>query len=181
MQLEQELGSIEPATFIPYWDWTADAKLPDPASAPIWAETFMGGNGLATDQWRVQSGPFAHKAGNWSVPSLPDDGLPGPGLKRQFGRILPSLPTEEDLKLVELPRFRGRLGTWVSARPFESSFSHQRSLLVHCSSFRGSSQKNDALRSRRSDDLEVSRLWVPSNEWVIAAHARALLSATRRS
>jgi len=43
MQLEQELRTIEPTTFIPFWDWTADAKLPDPASAPIWADNFNGG------------------------------------------------------------------------------------------------------------------------------------------
>lgn len=99
MQLEQELRTVEPTAFIPYWDWTQDAKLPDPTIAPIWADDFMGGNGLKSDEWRVQRGPFANSAGNWAVPSLPEDRLPGPGLKRQFGQILPSLPTEDDLKL----------------------------------------------------------------------------------
>ena len=131
MQLEQELRTIEPTAFIPYWDWTADAKLPDPTSAPIWADAFMGGNGIESDQWRVQSGPFAHKAGKWAVPPLPEDDLPGPGLKRQFGQILPSLPTEEDLKLAvaevfyDTPNydrspftigFRNRLEGWVTQR-----------------------------------------------------------------
>jgi tyrosinase len=59
----------------------------------------MGGNGLESDEWRVQTGSFSHSLGKWSVPSYPDDELPGPGLKRQFGRILPTLPTAEDLGL----------------------------------------------------------------------------------
>jgi tyrosinase len=131
MQLEQELRSIEPTTFVPYWDWTQDAKLPDPAAATIWASDFMGGNGIESDEWRIQSGPFAHAAGNWPVPPYPDDGLPGPGLKRQFGRILPTLPTEDDLKLAfaeffyDTPSyerspftigFRNRLEGWVTQR-----------------------------------------------------------------
>ncbi|MFO1418463.1 MAG: tyrosinase family protein [Methylotetracoccus sp.] len=129
MQLEEDLRKIEPTTFIPFWDWTADAKLPDPASAPIWSNNFMGGNGIESDEWRVQDGPFAHNTGKWPVPPLPEDGLPGPGLKRQFGRILPSLPTDEDLKLAvaeifyDTPNFdrspfttgfRNRLEGWVT-------------------------------------------------------------------
>jgi tyrosinase len=54
---------------------------------------------LELDEWRVQDGSFAHKAGGWPVPAYPDDDLPGPGLKRQFARMLPTLPTEDDLKL----------------------------------------------------------------------------------
>lgn len=75
MQLEQELRTIEPTTFVPYWDWTRDAKLPDPSAAPIWADDFMGGNGLQSDEWRVQSGAFAHSAGNWPVPAYPEEDL----------------------------------------------------------------------------------------------------------
>jgi tyrosinase len=131
MQLEQELRTIDPAVFIPYWDWTQDAKLPDPAVAPVWGIDLMGGNGLESDEWRVQAGPFAHSGGKWAVPSLPDEGLPGPGLKRQFGQILPSLPTEDDLKLAmselfyDTPSydrspftigFRNRLEGWVTQR-----------------------------------------------------------------
>jgi tyrosinase len=131
MQLEQELRTIEPSTFIPYWDWTVDAKLENPASAQIWADDFMGGNGLESDQWRVQTGPFAHSAGKWAVPSYPEYDLPGPGLKRQFGFILPSLPTEDDLKLAmaevfyDTPGydqspftrgFRNRIEGWITQR-----------------------------------------------------------------
>jgi tyrosinase len=131
MQLEQALRSVEPDTFIPYWNWTVDAALADPATAPVWSTDFMGGNGLESDEWRVQTGPFADAAGNWPVPSLPDDGLPGPGLKRQFGRLLPSLPTAADLALAmaeglyDTPHydrspftigFRNRIEGWVTQR-----------------------------------------------------------------
>ena len=131
MQLEQELRTIEPGTFVPYWDWTQDAKLADPASALIWADDFMGGNGLESDEWRVQNGLFAHSAGHWPVPAYPEEGLPGPGLKRQFGQMLPSLPTEDDLMLAmarvfyDTPHydrspftigFRNRLEGWVTQR-----------------------------------------------------------------
>ena len=131
MQLEQELQTIEPETFIPYWDWTQDAALSEPASAPIWKDDLMGGNGLETDEWRVQTGPFAHSGGKWSVPASPEEGLPGAGLKRQFGRILPSLPTREDLSLAltetfyDTPNydrspftigFRNRIEGWITQR-----------------------------------------------------------------
>ena len=92
MQVEADLRSIEPSAFVPYWDWTRDAKLPDPTKAPIWDVDFLGGNGLELDEWRVQDGSFAHKAGGWPVPAYPNDDLPGPGLKRQFARMLPTLP-----------------------------------------------------------------------------------------
>lgn len=131
MQLEGELRAIDPTTFLPYWDWTEDAKLPDPATGPIWSADFMGGNGLEADGWRVQDGPFAHRHGRWAVPSYPDEELPGPGLKRQFGRMLPTLPSEADVKLAlaevfyDTPPydrspftigFRNRLEGWVTQR-----------------------------------------------------------------
>lgn len=131
MQVEADLRSIKPQAFLPYWDWTQDAKLPDPAKSPVWAPDFMGGNGDEADELRVQDGPFAHKAGQWSVPSYPDDELSGPGLKRQFATLAPSLPTEDDLKLAmneafyDTPGynqtpftvgFRNRLEGWVTVR-----------------------------------------------------------------
>jgi tyrosinase len=131
MQLEADLRQIEPTAFIPYWDWSQDAKLADPRTAPVWGSDFMGGDGKEADQWRVQDGPFAHAAGRWPVPALPDDGLPGPGLKRQFGRMLPTLPTEDDLMLAmrevfyDTPDynqtpftvgFRNRIEGWVTQR-----------------------------------------------------------------
>lgn len=64
-------------------------------------------------------------------PPYPDQELPGPGLKRQFGAIVPTLPTEEDRKLAMEERFynipnydrspftigfRNRLEGWVTQR-----------------------------------------------------------------
>lgn len=131
MQLEDELRSIDGSITIPYWDWVADSALDQPSTAPIWDDYFMGGNGLESDQWRVQTGPFAHKAGAWPVPAYPDEELPGPGLKRQFGAFAPTLPTDEDRKLAmgerfyDIPNydrspftigFRNRLEGWVTQR-----------------------------------------------------------------
>jgi tyrosinase len=131
MQVEADLRSIDPLAFVPYWDWTADAALENPASSPLWAPDFMGGDGLESDEWRVQDGPFAYAAGDWDIPPYPDDGLPGRGLKRQFGRLLPTLPTAEDLALArgevfyDTPNydqtpftvgFRNRIEGWVTVR-----------------------------------------------------------------
>jgi tyrosinase len=131
LEIEADLRSVNPNVSIPYWDWTQDAKLPDPKTAPIWSEDFMGGNGLKTDEWRVQTGRFAHRRGQWPVPSYPENDLPGPGLKRAFGEILPTLPSEDDLKLAmaesfyDTPNynqtpftvgFRNRLEGWITAR-----------------------------------------------------------------
>lgn len=131
MQVEDALRTVDASITIPYWDWTQDAALADPTSAPIWADDMLGGNGLEADEWRVQSGPFAHKKGAWPVPPYPDDDLPGPGLKRQFGVILPTLPTDIDLKLAlseafyDTPNydkspftvgFRNRIEGWITPR-----------------------------------------------------------------
>ena len=129
MQMEGALQQVDPSVTIPFWDWTQDAAAP--TASPIWADDFMGGNGLESDQWRVQSGPFAHSGGKWPVPPIPEEGLPGPGLKRQFGVFLPSLPTDADLKLAmgevfyDTPNydkspfvigFRNRMEGWVTQR-----------------------------------------------------------------
>lgn len=131
MQLEADLRAIDPSLSVPYWDWTSDAALSDPKTSAVWAVDFMGGDGLETDEWRVQDGPFAHKNGRWPVPSYPEYQLPGPGLKRQFARMLPTLPVEEDVVLAlseiyyDTPNytqtpftigFRNRLEGWVTQR-----------------------------------------------------------------
>jgi tyrosinase len=96
-QLETELRVIDASVSIPYWDWTQDTA--DPAASPVWAEDLMGGNGVEADEWRVASGPFAHANGRWPVPDYGAEGLPGPGLKRSFGRLLDTLPAPADLQL----------------------------------------------------------------------------------
>jgi tyrosinase len=97
LQLETELRSVDPSVSVPYWDWTEDAN--NPAASVVWSEDFMGGDGIESDEWRVATGPFAHQNGKWPVPDYTEEGLPGPGLKRSFGRFIPTLPTGEDLLL----------------------------------------------------------------------------------
>jgi tyrosinase len=131
MQVEADLRSVDASLTIPYWDWTEDAALDDPKTSPLWDEDFMGGDGVEADQWRVATGPFAYGNGNWNVPAYPEVGLPGPGLKRFFGRTVPTLPTKEDVALAlaepfyDTPNFnqspfttgfRNRLEGWITQR-----------------------------------------------------------------
>ncbi|UOB23706.1 tyrosinase family protein [Pseudomonas orientalis] len=129
MQFEADLQAIKPGITLPYWNWTLDAAAPE--RSPLWGEGFLGGNGDPTDQFRVQDGVFAHKNGNWPVPSYPEEDLPGPGLKRQFGQFVSSLPSVEDLQmamneaLYDEPNYnaspftrglRNRLEGWITQR-----------------------------------------------------------------
>ncbi|AZJ20061.1 tyrosinase [Bacillus wiedmannii bv. thuringiensis] len=129
MQVEADLQKIDSAITIPYWNWTEDAELPDPTKAPIWSDDFMGGNGVESEGWRVESGPFAFKNGNWPIP----EGHGGPALMRQFGGGIQNfnLPTKEDLAMAlgevfyDTPPynvspftlgFRNRIEGWVTKR-----------------------------------------------------------------
>jgi tyrosinase len=127
LQVEMDLRTIDSSISIPYWDWTADAAMPDPSASPIWDENFLGGNGIESDDWRVASGPFAFSKGNWPIPK----GHDGPALRRQFGVWTPTLPTTQDLTLAmseifyDTPNFnsspftigfRNRLEGWVTQR-----------------------------------------------------------------
>lgn len=127
MQVENDLQNIDKALTLPFWDWTADAALPSPEESTLWSNDLMGGNGVAGDDWRVSTGPFAHAAGNWPIPK--DHG--GPALQRRFGFFVNSLPTEEDLALAmrealyDTPPydsspftigFRNRIEGWVTRR-----------------------------------------------------------------
>jgi tyrosinase len=133
IQLEDAIVALEPNIAIPYWNWTKDAAAADPSKEPIWGDDLMGGNGDENDSWRVQSGPFAHKTGNWPVPEYDEPPLRGlgPGLKRQFASIVSSLPTSADLRLAmnevyyDAPPyaptpfnvgFRNRLEGWITQR-----------------------------------------------------------------
>lgn len=97
LQLETELRSVDPSLSIPYWDWTEDVD--NPSASIVWSEDFMGGDGIESDEWRVATGPLAHQNGKWPVPDYSADGLPGPGLKRSFGRFIATLPSPADLLL----------------------------------------------------------------------------------
>lgn len=128
LQLEADLQAIKPSVTLPYWNWTLDAADPE-KSKLLW--TLIGGDGDPTDEFRVSEGPFAHKNGNWKVPAYPEDGLPGPGLKRQFSQLVNSLPTEADVRmamnegLYDEPNynaspfnrgFRNRLEGWITQK-----------------------------------------------------------------
>lgn len=129
LQLESELQAIDSNITLPYWDWTLDAA--EPEKSPVWSADLMGGNGDANDGFNVQIGPFAYRYGGWPVPGYPQDGLPGPGLKRQFSTLVNSLPTADDLKmamnegLYDEPNynaspfnrgFRNRLEGWITQK-----------------------------------------------------------------
>ncbi|MGX0890491.1 tyrosinase [Pseudomonas sp. ADAK2 TE3594] len=129
LQVENDLQAIDASITIPYWDWTQDAA--DPTMAPIWADSFLGGNGVEGDSWRVADGPFALSKGNWPVPKYAEELYPVPGLKRQFGVYANSLPTKDDLTLAMAERlydtppynsgpftlgFRNRLEGWITQR-----------------------------------------------------------------
>ena len=93
-----------------------------------------GGNGVEADEWRVATGPFAERNGNWAVPSYPNEipPLPGTGLKRRFGSAVPTLPTLGDVAMAvdeevfyDTPPydcspftvgFRNRIEGWVTSR-----------------------------------------------------------------
>lgn len=136
IRLERSLQDIDPDVSLPYWDWTQDSQ--DPAASPIWADDFMGGNGVESEEWRVMNGPFARQAGNWILSVEADQH--GDALRRRFGRLewpLPdgttggsdwTLPTSDDVKLADAERhydahpfddspfttgFRNRLEGWI--------------------------------------------------------------------
>ena len=116
---------------LPYWDWTRDAEIPDPAKSELWSSELMGGDGSESDGWRVIDGPFAHAGGNWEIA----DDLFGPALTRRFASfpvedaIVDTLPTKEDVALAKAESvydshpwdrgpnsrgFRNRLEGWVT-------------------------------------------------------------------
>lgn len=70
---------------LPYWDWAADAALPDPTDpnqAVIWRNDFMGGQGTP-----VRTGHF--REGEWTL-------FPSGSLARELGRSegVSTLPTQ---------------------------------------------------------------------------------------
>lgn len=98
-RFELDLQTIVPGIAIPYWDWTADATLANPRTAPVWADDLMGGDGDASDgSYAVKTGPFAY--GRWTVvyesgsPIRYPDGRFTGALKRQFGAGVAGLPTQ---------------------------------------------------------------------------------------
>lgn len=101
---ERELRKVDPRVTLPYWDWTTDQG----ENSPLWADTFMGGNGRPGDR-QVMTGPFARVNGwrlNVSVVPVGDEHPSLNGkytqddrdfLVRDFGTIAP-LPTPKELQ-----------------------------------------------------------------------------------
>jgi hypothetical protein len=82
LQFEQALQQVNPTVTIPYWDFTVP-------SSSLWTTKFMGGNGDPTDNFIVKTGPFAQ--GSWAL------AFDGPDLRRDFGDLVPTLPTADDV------------------------------------------------------------------------------------
>lgn len=129
LDFERELQQVSgnPNLALPYWNWTEDAALPDPRTAPIWANEFMGGNGDPNDNWAVKSGPF--RQGEWII--IDGNGNPAGALRRQFGVNVPTLPSQIDVNnalsttpydvspwnMASNPSFRNRLEGWYPVGP----------------------------------------------------------------
>ena len=119
---ELALQEHDPNVTLPYWDWTVD----NTSTSSIWNADFMGGDGTGADD-EVETGGFAHAAGNWDITLGP-----GPAyLQRAFGQwpgagSLPT-PTQVDDCLDQVPydaspwntavaaSFRNRLEGWTGA------------------------------------------------------------------
>ena len=86
LQFERELQQVNPNVTIPYWDFTVD-RTPD---ASLWRPDFLGGNGDPAEGFAVTDGPF--RRGEWVLV------FDGPDLRRNFGRLVPELPTPDDVK-----------------------------------------------------------------------------------
>lgn len=97
-RFERDLQTEVPGVTLPYWDWTADAELADPETAPVWTEDMMGGNGDPADEGYVKTGPFAHDPDDpnaWKVADVNGNPLEE-GLRRELGVRVSTLPTPED-------------------------------------------------------------------------------------
>lgn len=97
-RFERDLRTEVPGVRLPYWDWTADAALDDPGTAPVWADDLMGGNGDPDDEGYVKAGPFAHDPDDpnaWKTANAAGEPI-DEGLRREFGVGVPTLPTAAD-------------------------------------------------------------------------------------
>lgn len=96
-RFEKDLRAEVPGVTIPYWDWTQDAELSDPKTAPIWNDDFMGGDGDPSDNNYVKTGPFKYDPSDsttWRVANT--DGVEiNDGLRRELGVRSSSLPTAD--------------------------------------------------------------------------------------
>jgi tyrosinase len=91
LEFERALRTVDPKVTVPYWDWTTD----NTPAASLWGEDFLGGTGRETDQ-QVMTGPFAYRAGNWTIKGgVTDDRFLARDLGRPSAPI--ALPTRAEL------------------------------------------------------------------------------------
>jgi tyrosinase len=92
LQFEQALQTVDSSVTIPYWDFTVDNST----SSSLWSDDFLGGNGDPTDNNIVTTGPF--RQGEWTLNVNGDDGT---SLRRDFGGLVSTLPTADDVTAAE--------------------------------------------------------------------------------
>ncbi len=85
-RFERALQSFVPGVTVPYWDWAADALLPDPVAAPLWTRQYLGGDGDPGDGDRVPDGPFADWASSIQTATGDPLTVERPGIIRSLGR-----------------------------------------------------------------------------------------------
>lgn len=117
LRFERALQQVPPANNnfgLPYWDWAADAALPDPTQAAVWQDDFMGGQGNP-----VTTGEF--RDGQWTI-------FPSGSLVREFGVNVPTLPTQAQVNAAlaltiydsapwdttSNPSFRNQFEGWIN-------------------------------------------------------------------
>ena len=103
-RFEADLQAEVPGVVLPYWDWASDAALSDPATAPVWANDMLGGDGDSGDNDLVKTGPFAFDAsdpgGSWTIADASGNDT-GQGLQRAFGVNAPTLPTQAHVNEIQ--------------------------------------------------------------------------------
>ncbi|MDH3602444.1 MAG: tyrosinase family protein [Candidatus Tectomicrobia bacterium] len=125
LELDLQQVSGDPDLGLPYWDWAADAALANPATAPVWNNDFMGGQGNP-----VTTGPFAFNPADpngWTI--IDSQGNPAGGLIREFGVNVSTLPSQANVNAVlnvtpydtspwstaSSPSFRNQHEGWIGA------------------------------------------------------------------
>jgi len=118
IRLEKEIRKHSENAAIPYWDWATNSN---PATAAVWQNDMLGGDGDGSDGNKVKTGPF--REGEWVI--IDEDGNNDGPLKRNFSDTL-SLPTQANIDTVKAitvydsadwnwdsdPSFRNQLEGW---------------------------------------------------------------------
>lgn len=98
-RFEKDLRAEVPGVTLPYWDWSQDAGLADPKTAPIWDDDLMGGDGDPNDNDYVQTGPFRYNPSDpntWKVANASGTQI-NDGLRRELGVNISEPATADDI------------------------------------------------------------------------------------